>query len=61
MLSAKIVIVANQELATVRNASRMAATLRQRYGADKVSVVISRSDRRAEIGHEDVERAVGAR
>ena len=32
--SATIVIVANQELATVRNAGRMAATLRQRYGKD---------------------------
>ncbi len=56
---AALVIVANQELATVKNASRMAAMLRQRYGRSKVSVVLSRSDRRAEIGHEDVERAVG--
>ena len=30
----EIVVVANQELATVRSASRMAATLRQRYGQD---------------------------
>ena len=56
---AQIVVVANQELATVRSASRMATTLRQRYGKDKLSVVISRADRLAEIGHEDVERAVG--
>jgi pilus assembly protein CpaE len=54
-----IVIVANQELAAVRSASRMAATLRTRYGAGKVSVVVSRSDRQAEIGHEDVARAIG--
>ena len=57
----QIVVVANQELATVRSASRMAATLRQRYGKDKLRVVISRADRLAEIGHEDVERAVGIR
>ena len=57
----QIVIVANQELATVRSASRMAASLRQRHGKDKLSVVVSRSDRLAEIGHEDVERAVGAK
>jgi len=57
----KIVIVANQELATVRNASRISTAFRQRYGADKVSVVISRSDHLAEIGNEDVERAVGGR
>jgi pilus assembly protein CpaE len=56
----RIVIVANQELATVRNASRMAATLRQRYGKDKLTIVISRADRLAEIGHEDIERAVGS-
>ena len=57
--ASRIVVVANQELSTVRSASRMASTLRQRYGKDKISVVVSRSDRLAEIGHEDVERAVG--
>ncbi len=55
-----VVIVANQELATVKSASRMAGTLRQRYGHDKVSVVLSRSDRQADIGHADVERAIGS-
>jgi pilus assembly protein CpaE len=54
-----IVIVANQELATVKSASRMAAILRQRYGADRVKVIVSRSDRQAEIGQADVERAIG--
>ena len=57
----QIVIVANQELATVRSASRMVTTLRQRYGNERLSVVIGRSDRLAEIGHEDVERAVGVK
>jgi pilus assembly protein CpaE len=56
----RIVVVANQELATVRSASRIAAALRQRYGKDKLSVVVSRADRLADIGHEDVERAVGS-
>ena len=55
-----ILIVANQELATVRNAGRMAAALRQRYGKDRVRVVISRHDKAAEIGQEDVERVVGS-
>jgi Flp pilus assembly CpaE family ATPase len=54
-----IVIVANQELATVRSAGRMAAALGQRYGKDRVSVVITRYDERAEIGQQDVERVVG--
>jgi pilus assembly protein CpaE len=57
---AKIVVVANQELATVRSASRIVTALRQRYGKDKLTVVVSRADRLADIGHEDVERAVGA-
>jgi pilus assembly protein CpaE len=58
--ASRIVVVANQELATVRSASRMASTLRQRYGKEKLTVVVSRADRLAEIGHEDVERAVGS-
>jgi pilus assembly protein CpaE len=58
---ARIVVVANQELATVRSASRMASALRHRYGKDKVQVVVSREDRLADIGHEDVERAVGSK
>ena len=55
----KIVLVVNQELATVRNATRTAATLKQRYGQARLSVVLARTDRRAEIGLEDVERTVG--
>jgi pilus assembly protein CpaE len=55
----KIVLVVNQELATVRTAARMAGTLRQRYGQSRLHLVLTRTDRRAEIGHEDVERTVG--
>jgi pilus assembly protein CpaE len=55
----KIVLVVNQELVTVRNASRMAATLRERYGRARLSLVLTRTDRRAEIGLDDVERTVG--
>jgi pilus assembly protein CpaE len=58
-LASQIVIVANQELATVRSASRMAATLRQRYGEHRLNLVLTRTDRRAEIGAEDIQRAVG--
>jgi pilus assembly protein CpaE len=56
----RIVVVTNQELATVRSTSRMASSLRNRYGKDKVIVVVSRTDRLAEIRQEDVERAVGS-
>jgi pilus assembly protein CpaE len=55
-----ILIVANQELATVRNAGRIAGALRQRYGKERVKIVISRFDKQAEIGAEDVERVVGS-
>jgi pilus assembly protein CpaE len=55
-----VVIVANQELATVRNAGRMAAFFRQRFGKDRVRVVITRYDRLADIGSEDIERVVGS-
>jgi pilus assembly protein CpaE len=55
----KIVLVVNQELATVRSAGRMAAALRHRYGQERLILVLTRTDRRAEIGHEDVERTVG--
>jgi pilus assembly protein CpaE len=58
-MATKIVLIVNQELATVRNASRTAATLKQRYGQARLSVVLARTDRRAEIGLEDVERTVG--
>jgi pilus assembly protein CpaE len=58
-LVTKIVVVANQELATVRSASRMAAALRQRYGKDRVAVVVSRYDHVAEIGRKEIERVMG--
>lgn len=58
-LATKIVIVVNQELATIRTATRMATTLKQRYGRDRLNLVLTRTDRKAEISHEDVERTVG--
>jgi pilus assembly protein CpaE len=54
-----IFVVANQELATVKSASRMAAMLRERYGRDKIALVLSRSDRNADISQADVEKAAG--
>jgi pilus assembly protein CpaE len=54
-----IVVVANQELTTVRSASRMSAALQQRYGAERVSVAMTRYDEGADIGRRDVERVVG--
>ena len=58
-LASTIVLVVNQELASVRNASRLAATLKQRYGQSRVNLVLTRSDRKAEIGIDDIEKTVG--
>jgi pilus assembly protein CpaE len=54
-----IVVVATQDVATVRSAGRLAAALEQRYGKDRVSVVITRFDANSEIGQPQVERVVG--
>jgi pilus assembly protein CpaE len=55
-----ILIVVNQELATLRNGSRIATSLRQRFGRSRVMVVANRFDAAADIGHDDVERVVGS-
>ncbi len=57
--AASVVIVANQELATVRRAGALSLALRQRYGKEHVALVINRFDRNCEIGREDVERVTG--
>jgi pilus assembly protein CpaE len=54
-----IFVVANQELATVKSAGRLTAMLRERYGREKIALVLSRSDRNADISSSDVEKAVG--
>jgi pilus assembly protein CpaE len=54
-----VVVVANQELATVRNAGHMTAALRSRYPNAKVMTVINKIDARAEISQRDVQKAVG--
>jgi pilus assembly protein CpaE len=58
--SSRIVIVANQELATVRAATRLSAAMRQRYGKERLTIVVSRYDHQAEIGQEDVEKVLGS-
>ena len=57
--ASSIILVANQELATVRRAGTLALSLRQRYGKDRVGVIINRYDPAADIGREDVERVTG--
>lgn len=59
--ASSIVVVANQELATVRSATRIVSAMRQRYGKERVRVVVTRYDRQADIGQEDVEKALGTK
>lgn len=54
-----IVLVTNQELATVRSAARLSSALQQRYGRDRLKLVVNRFDARAEIDPRDVERVTG--
>lgn len=54
-----VFVVVNHELPTVRSAQRLVSKLRQRYG-DRVSVLVNRSDKQAEISIEDIKKAVGA-
>jgi len=56
-----IVVVTNQELSAVRGASRLGATLRERYGRDRVMVIVSRFDKQAEIGQTDIEKVVSSK
>jgi pilus assembly protein CpaE len=56
-----IVVVTNQELSAVRGASRLASTLRERYGRDRVMVIVSRSDKQAEIGQSDIEKVIASK
>ena len=56
-----LVLVVNQELATVRAAARLAMVLRQRYGREKVRVVLNRVDSLSDIRRVDVEKAIDTR
>jgi pilus assembly protein CpaE len=58
-VAAAITIVVSQDLAAVRSAGRIATMLRQRYGKDRVKVVLSRYDKLGDIGLEDVARVTG--
>jgi pilus assembly protein CpaE len=54
-----IVAVTTQELPAVRSAAHLTARLRQRYGKDKLMVVVSRLDRESDISFEDLEKVLG--
>ena len=54
----RIFVVTNQELASVRGAQRVADMLTRRYTRDKVALVVSRFDKGADIGADDIEEVV---
>jgi pilus assembly protein CpaE len=56
-----IFVVVNQELPTVRNAQSLVARLHQRYGSERINVLINRVDPKSEIAAEDIQKALNER
>jgi pilus assembly protein CpaE len=54
----RFVVVANQELSTIRHAGGLVPALVRRYGAERVMVVASRFDPRSEIRRQDMEQVI---
>ena len=54
-----IVVVTAQDLSAVRGAAATVATLRQRYGSQRLRVVINRHDKNGPVSATDVAKAVG--
>jgi pilus assembly protein CpaE len=54
-----IAIVTSQELSAVRGAAAIVATLRQRYGSQRLRVVINRYDKNGPVSSKDIAKAVG--
>ena len=54
-----IAVVTSQELSAVRGAAATVATLRQRYGAQRLRVVINRYDKAGPVSAKDIAKVVG--
>ena len=59
--ASSIFVVVNHELATLSSAYRVVARLRQKYGSDRISLLVNRSDKQSDISLSDIEKAVNAR
>ena len=57
--ASQIVVVANQELTTLRSATRIVSSLRQRCGSDRVKVAMTRFDPKADLDQSDIEKVLG--
>jgi pilus assembly protein CpaE len=54
-----ILVVTSQEVSALRSAAHTMETLRQRYGAKRVRVIVNRFDKSSVVGAADIERVVG--
>jgi pilus assembly protein CpaE len=54
----RVVVVANQEISTIRHASRLLTDLHGRCAKERVSVLVSRFDPKSEIRRQDIEQVV---
>jgi pilus assembly protein CpaE len=54
-----IAVVTSQELSAVRGAAATVATLRQRYGSQRLRVVINRYDKNGPVSAKDIAKVVG--
>ena len=54
-----IFVVITQELATVRAGARLVQMLRERYDPDNIRLLLSRTDRQADIDSREIERVTG--
>jgi pilus assembly protein CpaE len=54
-----IAVVTSQELSAVRGAAATIATLRQRYGSQRLRVVINRYDKNGPVSAKDIAKVVG--
>ena len=59
--ASSIFVVVNQELPTLRSAYRLVARLRQRYGGERIGLLVNRADRQSEISLAEIEKAVNAK
>ena len=57
--ASQIVVVANQELTTLRSATRMLSSFRQRCGPERVKVAMTRFDPKADLDQADIEKVLG--
>jgi pilus assembly protein CpaE len=59
--ASSIFVVVNHELPTLSSAYRLVSRLRQKYGSDRISLLVNRSDRQSDISLSDIEKAVNAK